>query len=191
MRVFFTASYRGKQYFLLYYNKIYKTIGSLGYKMLETPIIDPAYKSFFEKVARGERKACVENYENHIRQIKEADLVVFECSVPSLSVGFLVEKALGMNKPTIVLYLEDNLPYFLMGNEEDKLIVKAYNEKNLAQVVKDSLQEARQRADTRFNFFISPDLLDYLHKTAKSQETSKSTFIRNLILEHRRKNPNK
>lgn len=71
--------------------------------------------------------------------------------------------------------------------EEEKLIIKQYNEKNIKKVIKEAIDIARERRDKRFNFFISPKLLEYLEKASFNDGVTKSKFIRNLITEHMRK----
>jgi predicted DNA binding CopG/RHH family protein len=74
----------------------------------------------------------------------------------------------------------------LTGIEDEKLIIRSYTEKNLKKILKEAIDLARQRSDKRFNFFISQKLLNYLESISKKEGINKSTFIRNLILEHMR-----
>jgi hypothetical protein len=93
-----------------------------------------------------------------------------------------------MNKPTLVLYYKDNVQHFLAGAEDEKLLVKSYNETNLTNVLKESIEELKSFKDKRFNFFINPGLLTYLETTSKNLGLTKSNFIRNLIVDHMKKN---
>jgi predicted DNA binding CopG/RHH family protein len=52
------------------------------------------------------------------------------------------------------------------------------------------LDHAREKRDKRFNFFISPKLLEFLEKTSNGDGITKSKYIRNLIVEHMRQNKN-
>jgi len=112
---------------------------------------------------------------------------VFYCSFGSLSIGFIIERSLEFNKPTIVLYYKDNLPFFLSGIKDEKVIVMKYDDDTIVQVVEKALQIASELRDKRFNFFISPELLSYLESSSKKEGVTKSLFIRNLLLEHRKK----
>jgi predicted DNA-binding protein len=60
-------------------------------------------------------------------------------------------------------------------------------ENTLDQVIRDAVEKAQSLADKRFNFFISPSLLSYLNKASKEEGVTKSTFIRNLINDYKRK----
>lgn len=189
MKVFFTASMRGQKEFKEYYQKIYHTIKELGYTHLDDEIIQYASTTFYDKLEKEGRKAYVELYKKNMQALHEADICIFECSTHSLSIGFVIEKSLEFNKPTIVLYYKDNLPHFLMGAQEEKLVIRSYTEQTIKKVLKETLKDARERKDKRFNFFITPKLLHYLEKTSKEQGVTKSKFIRSLIFEYMKKNP--
>lgn len=184
MKVFFTASQRGKNEFGKRYSEIIEEIKRLGFQILQDDISEISPSKLYEQLGEGSHKANVEFYKKKLDRIQEADVNVFECSAHSLSIGFIIEKSLEANKPTVVLYYKDLVPFFLTGNQDEKLILKNYNEKNLKKTLNECLSLAKERRDKRFNFFISPKLLDYLEKTSKSLGITKSKFIRNLILEH-------
>lgn len=187
MKVYFNTSHRGIKFFNNYYKLIYQYIKDLGYQINYDKIITVSSNDFYETVEKGGRTSHLEIYNENIKSMQEADIMVFEGSLPSLSMGFLIQKAVSMNKPTIVLYLKDNTPVLLVDHVEEKLIVKSYSDDNLKDVVKESLDQATEIRDKRFNFFISPDLLTYLNNASKDQGITKSTFIRNLLLEHKRR----
>lgn len=189
MKVFFTASMRGQKEFKAYYEKIYHTIEELGYTQLDDELINQKIRNFYDELEKKGRDAYVDLYKRKMRLIHEADICVFECSLHSLSIGFVIEKSIDLNKPTIALYYKDNLPHFLMGVDEEKLFIKSYTENNIKKVLKETLKDARERKDKRFNFFITPKLLLYLEKISKEQGVTKSKFIRSLIFEYMKKNP--
>ncbi|MEK9179049.1 MAG: hypothetical protein AAB893_01120 [Patescibacteria group bacterium] len=188
MKVFFTASQRGKKEFGKYYQRIYDQLELLGYSHLETSLLKISSKEFYDKLENTGHAQYTEYYNNNMKRIQEADICVFESSLHSLSIGFMIQKSLDNNKPTIVLYFEDNIPHFLHGMSEDKLILAKYTGTDLEEVLKKTLGEATDLREKRFNFFISPALLTYLEGASKKLGITKSTFIRNLIQDHRRKN---
>jgi hypothetical protein len=187
MKIFFTASLRGQEEYGKYYKEIYSVIEKLGYASLDDEIFKLS-ASYYDNIQKQGRDAYVDLYERKIKKLQTADVCIFECTLPSLSIGYLIQKALDFNKPVIILYLNDNTPQFISGINEDKLIVKKYSGITLSKVVHDALEEAKHLQDKRFNFFISPQLLTYLEKASKKEGITKSTFIRNLLLMHRKKN---
>lgn len=186
MKVFFTASLRGQKEFGNNYKLIYDTLKKLGYKHLDNEILTLS-KEYYNKIQEEGRSAFVDLYERKMEHLKEADICMFECTLPSLSIGYLILKALDFSKPTVILYLDDNVPQFMAGINNDKLIVKKYNLDNLIDIVTESVNEATTLQDKRFNFFINPQLLNYLQKESKAEGITKSTFIRNLITQHKKK----
>lgn len=187
MKILFTASQRGKESYENQYKTIFSVIEKLGHTNVNDDLLKTPEKKFYDELQHGGRDANVDLYKNKIKNLQEADIGLFECSTHSLSIGFVIQKALEMNKPTIVLYYKDNIPHFLVGAQDEKLIVRSYNDENLETVLKESIDEASEVRDKRFNFFISPRLLSYLEQASKQLGITKSTFIRNLLHEHMKK----
>lgn len=187
MKVILTASLRGKKYFEEQYKAIFREIEKLGHENIADDLLNPSQNPVYMDIVEGVRDANIALYKKKIEDIQKADICIFECSTHSLAVGFVIQKALALNKPTIVLYYKENAPDFLAGVEDEKLITRSYDETNLHEVLANAISDASSLRDKRFNFFISPRLLTYLEKTSKEEGVTKSTFIRNLILEHRKK----
>lgn len=187
MRVYFTSSMRGKNFFERHYKEICQEIKNLGYQLQTDELLTNTVRDFYNKLEKSGRKAHVKLYKERLKFIRQADICVYECTIHSLSIGFLILKSLEMGKPTIVLYFKKNIPYFLVGIEEEKLIIKSYNNKSLKKNIKEVFVEAKKRRDKRFNFFISPEQLNYINTISKNKEITKSTFIRSLIARHRKK----
>lgn len=186
MKVFFTASLRGQHEFGKYYEQIFGRLKHLGYTHLDNEILTLS-KNYYDKIQKEGRTACVDLYQRKMKHLKEADIYMFECTVPSLSIGYQILKAIDFNRPTVILHLKGNIPQFISGIDNDKLIVKGYTPETLEEIVDSSIREATDLQDKRFNFFINPYLLNYLQKVSKEQNITKSTFIRNLILTHKKK----
>ncbi|MBI4009377.1 hypothetical protein HY357_04025 [Candidatus Roizmanbacteria bacterium] len=186
MKIFFHGAYAGIKHFGHLYKKIHVALKELGLTHVDDESISLTNEEFLQQMRKG-RQAYLQHYHKKMKALQEADICVFETSIHSLGIGFLIDKSLTMGKPTVVLYHKDNIPYFLVGIEDDKLIVKSYDEKNLKKVLRDVITKAKEHRDKRFNFFISPRLLNYLEKISKKEGITKSKFIRNLILEHMKK----
>lgn len=187
MKVFFAGSYRGIKDFKNSYEEIFNEIKRLGYLHLDDEIVTTSYEDFVKKMEKG-RDAYVDHYRNKMQAIHDADICVFETSSHSLGIGYLVEKSLTYGKPTIVLYYKEYVPYFLSGVDNEKLIVRSYDDKNYKEIVQETLELARERRDKRFNFFLSPKLLDYLEEASNKAGVTKSKLIRDMIVEHMRSN---
>ena len=187
MKIFFIGAVTGKKLLDESYKKIYNLIEELGHKNLDDTIIQGTSESFYNTLDKGGRKSDEDYYNKIISKLKTADINIFECSFPSLGVGYEVTKSLELSKPTIILYQEENIPHIFAGNSDEKIIIRNYNSKNIKKVLFEAIEEAKQRSDKRFNFFINPHLLSYLEKASKELGVTKSTFIRSLLVEHMRK----
>jgi len=121
------------------------------------------------------------NYEESMKCINKADLMVMEVSGHSMSMGYLISKALEMNKPVIALYTVDHKPVFIKGIVNPKLILVEYTKDSLEKVMDEAFKKAKGLIDMRFNFFVSPKILTYLDWVAQRRMVPKSVFLRNLI----------
>jgi hypothetical protein len=127
-----------------------------------------------------------ENYIKSIDSVKKADIVVMEVSGHSMSMGYLISKALEMNKPVIALHKKEHVPVFIKGINDSKLIISEYDGENVESVIKESFKKATSLVDVRFNFFVSPKILSYLDWVSQKRMIPRSVFLRNLI-EHEMK----
>jgi|GEM_PF-672769 len=187
MKVFFTATYTGKDEFADLYKAIYDEIAHLGYDHVNDEVITTTYNAFTEKMSVG-RKAQLENFHQKMGNIQSADICIVETSIHSFGSGFIVQKSLEMAKPTIVLYYKNNIPFFLNGVDDDKLVVKSYDKDNYHKVLRDAFNVAREKRDKRFNFFLSPKLLNYIEDASKGRGITKSKLLRDMIVLHMREN---
>ncbi len=187
MKIFFDATYQGHQYFGDFYDEIYNEISKIGHINL----IDDAIRmteDTYKKEFGADRKRQNNYYSYKIENIKKADICIFDVSYHSLGIGYMIQRTLEEGKPTIALFHKDNHPIFLEGIEDERFSLISYDKKNLRDVLKKALKKAGDLRDKRFNFFISPKLLRYIDKISKIDGITKSVFIRNLIVEHMRRN---
>jgi hypothetical protein len=189
MKAFFTTSQRGKRYFEDYYLQIGDILKKLNLELIDDDIFVLTSDQFYKKLEKEGRDAYVRVYKRKIKSIQEADICIFECSINSLSTGFVLQKSLEMRKPTIALYYKDNMPYFLSGISDEKFLIHSYNNNNLQEILSNLINKTRSLQSSRFNFFISPRLLNYVEKASKRKNISKSMFIRDLISSHMQSKP--
>lgn len=188
MKVYFSAPIKSIEEIEDSLKTMFNQITKLGHKHLDNYLQRLSEgMNFYDKMDKGGTKIRKDYFDKTVENIKSADAVVFECTVPSLGIGFQIEKALDYNKPTIVLYTKNHMPNFLAGTENDKLILKEYSASNVVEVITEALEEAKHSSDKRFNFFISPLLLTYLQEESEKSGMTKSAFIRKLILEYKKR----
>lgn len=174
-----------------YITGMYDEVKKLGYDHVNDEIKTHKIRDILNAASTGQ-KFSQEEYNQAITalvdDINKAEICIFEVSFQSLGAGYLIDKSLDYSKPTIVLYLEGHKPHILSVVEDEKLIVRSYNEKNYKKVVRDALTFAREKRDKRFNFFLSPKLLNYLEQASNSRGVTKSKLLRDMIVQHMRDN---
>ena len=184
MKIYFTASARGKELYSDNYTKIYKLIEDLGHKNLDNLVLKINPQKFYS----GDQEDQADLYKNTVKLIKKADVIILEVSTPSLSMGYVMDRALDEGKPVIILYQKGVNPFFASGIKEERLQVLSYSLKDIREVLKDAIEEAKEQMDVRFNFFISPKIGVYLDWIAKNKKRPRAVFLRRLIEEHMERN---
>lgn len=178
MKVFFTAPPRGKlkEYKNNYY-KIYELLEKIGLVQVSDfiKIVKPLK---FSSTTEEQRK---KHYLQMTKDIKTADIVVLETSLHSLALGFMANLALDLGKPVIALHIRGKSPYFLSGVANEKLQVLEYSLDKLETILTDAVDYASEKIDTRFNFFISPKIGNYLSWISKKKKLPRAVYLRRLI----------
>ena len=184
MKIYFTASARGKKEFGSKYQLIFDTVKKLGHVNLDDLVCKVDEDNFYT----GTHDDRVQLFKNSIQHIKTADVLILDLSIHSLSMGYLLNKAMDMGKPVIALYYLNNVPYFASGIDDDKFQLISYNEENLEDLLKTALTYAQEAIDVRFNFFISPAIGRYLDWISKEKKIPRSVYLRALIEQEIREN---
>ena len=99
----------------------------------------------------------------------------------SMSMGYLVNKALELSKPVIALYTTGHEPFFLTGLDDPRLQIVEYNLDNVYEKVEEAVDYANSQQDTRFNFFVSPKHINFMDWIAQNKKIPRSVFLRRLI----------
>lgn len=177
MKIYFTASLRGKKEFGDNYLKIVKVLTKLSEKVFSDHII----KNDFSVVDSQSKDDVQKSYGRILSEIKKSDIFVAEVSTQSLSVGHELTEAMSLNKPMVILYTGENRPGLLFGSMYDKMQIIQYTQDNLEEKLRTAAEDALKHADVRFNFFVSPKILAYLDWVAQKRMIPRSVFLRDLI----------
>lgn len=122
-----------------------------------------------------------DNYQKTIKAINKSEVVVMEISGHSMSMGYILSQTLAQNKPVVVLYKKGMEPIFVRGIVNSKLILAEYDQQNLEEVIVEAIDRAKGLVDVRFNFFVSPRILNYLTWVSEKRRIPKAVFLRHLI----------
>lgn len=113
--------------------------------------------------------------------INSCDFMIAETSFPSISVGYEISLALQRNKPVLILYSTGDPPSLFGHHEDDKLLCELYSEDTVSEIIDDFINYVEGKNDTRFTFFITPEISSYLDKKSKNEKLPKSVYLRKLI----------
>ena len=184
MKVYFTASPRAFKDFGDNIKKIYQLIQKLGYEQVSDFIIkvDPIqhYKCTHEEM--------VKHYQETIESIKKADIVVVDASVASMAMGYIINKAKDYSKSVVIMHIKNREPLFFSAIVDEKIQIIEYTAETIERVLKDALEYAAEKIDTRFNFFISPGIGNYLDWISKKKKLPRAVYLRKMIEQDMDKN---
>jgi len=184
MKIYFIASSRLVEANPKLYTKMYSYLSAEG-KMVSDKVMKWV-KSGIKDISIAPLKVKKINYLESLEAVKKADIIVMEVSGHSMSMGYLISKALEMNKPVIALHKKEHTPNFIKGIIDQKLIISEYVDENIDEVMEKCLKKANGLIDVRFNFFVNAKILNYLDWVAQKRMLPRSVFLRNLI-EHEMK----
>jgi len=184
MKIYFGTSPKVKKRFPRRIDKIYNLISKLGYRHTSNWIkeVDP------DKFYKLSTKEINEHHRQTINEVRQADICVFEISLHSLSVGYLIKYALDLNKPVIALSQALTSPAVFREIKSDRLFFVVYKNGDLGKKLEKILKKASEQLDVRFNFFITPPLLAYLDWIANRKRIPRSVYLRSLIESDMKKN---
>ena len=183
MKIYFSASRFYREQFKENYKEITEVLKTDGVTVLDNSQLKTSVGSY---EVSDEKKIVI--YKDMLRSIDKADLCVFEGSHPStLHIGHEISVALSKNKPMIILYTKGHEPILFKGLIDAKIIWIEYNSENLRKKLSAAIEEAKKQEDVRFNFFVSPKILNYLDWVAQKRMIPRSVFLRNLIEREMRK----
>jgi len=179
MKVYFSSTVKAKKSLEKNFQLIHKTIEILGHKNVSNFLLKVDPKKFYLRPSG----IANQHYKQMLREIKSADVVIFEVSLASLGIGYLVNLVLAMEKPVILLHTKDAQPYLFQFLKSERLQIYEYSSDNIKKVLTSALDEARQSANVRFTFFVTPKILQFFEFVAKKKQIPRAVFLRRLIEE--------
>lgn len=184
MKVYFTAAISNTSSDVKKsYLKVINTLEKMGH----TVIYSDAINSDSVLVNQTSDDA-IANQKKLSKWKKQSDVVLVEASVPSFGVGQEITEALTDNKQVIVLYKGVAKPHILVNQNQESLYFAEYTDENLSKVLDDYIEYARANSDTRFNFFISPQIGYYLDWVSRKRKLPRAVYLRRLIEDEMKNN---
>jgi hypothetical protein len=185
MNVYFTASIVGKKDYIQNYLKIIDILHSKNFIVQSEHIIKTTEPEIHIKT-REERLKFHRKLE---MWIQKADFMVVEGSFPSISVGYEISLALQYRKPVLILYSVGDPPSLFAFHSDEKVICEKYTPDTVKEIIEEFITFVKGAADSRFTFFVTPQIAAYLEKVSKKEKMPKSVYLRKLIEHHIEEHP--
>lgn len=181
MKVYFTASLRGKEQYGKNYKYIVELLQGLDYQVES----DHVLKESPESVDDVSDEYRVEYYKKMLKWIASSDIVVAELTDASSSIGHEVTLALEKEKPVVALCEKGKIPNIFKAIRNDKFFLLEYEDLNvdLKRILLSTIKKAQKTVDIRFNFFVSPKISNYLDWVSREKRIPRSVYLRRLIEE--------
>jgi len=177
MKIYFCASGRGYDKLGGCYVLISEKLRHLGHILLDNSVGQTKSDIFYS----GTEADRLKKYQNALKYIQQADVIILEVSVHSFSMGYILHVALELGKPVIALYRDNNKPLFVNLITNEKLQVIDYTTRNLTDLLEEAISCATEVTGNRFNFYLSPLLSHYLDQIAHLKKIPRAVYLRQLI----------
>lgn len=183
MKIFYTASYYGKQQYQRQFDKVLAEI-----EKHDVDIISPEIGGYQKVLSNKEmiklKTADSIHYMSIQRGIQLCDATIIEISHQDFQLGHEASLAIQNKKPVLCLSIHEDFskkirnPYFFGAK---------YNDFNIDEIISNFLRKAsNEKLSERFNMFLSPTQLVYLEKQSERSNMSKSEYLRDLLIQDMR-----
>lgn len=178
MKIFYTASYLGKQKYQKTYNEVLKAIQATGAEVLSPEVGN--YQSILTQKEIEDLKFPKKIHYEAIRKgIMTCDAAIIEISNEDFQLGHEATLAIQNKKYVLCLSIYEDF-----SEKIDNLYFHAakYNEYNVEEIVDTFIKRVGQdQFSERFNMFLAPSQVQYLEKKATEEGLNKSEYVRKLI----------
>ena len=184
MNVYFTASLVGKKDYQSNYTAIINYLKSKKFTVVADHILNVTEN----QVSLQTREERLKFHKKLESWIQSCDFMIAETSFPSISVGYEISLALQYRKPVLILYSAGDPPSLFAHHDDEKLVTEKYTLANVRETIDNFINYVHGATDTRFTFFITPQIARYLEKVSKQKKLPKSVYLRRLIEEDMARN---
>lgn len=175
MKVYFSASSSTLKEDKNLYKNITETISKLGGVLISDWMVDKT------------RLSPESLFDQAVKDIRQADLLVAEITHPSTGVGQQIGLALSWKIPVIALKrggLKNN-SRFTLGTKSKLLKIVIYDADTLENKLKKYFNGIKKYKYVKFNFITTRDIYDYIDGKSRAEGISMSEFLRNIVEEYR------
>ncbi len=180
MRVYFSATITENETLKSMYRLMLEYLKKNNHKVLDygsdkltpTMIISQDYDELKEK------------YRELDSYLKNSDVYIADISEPSVGIGYEISQAILLRKPVLALKYQ-KAPYHplstIKGNKNPYMRYKEYNERTIDTILKQFLDEAKDKIDTKFILIIPAEIDRYLEWNVRERGKPKAEITREAI----------
>lgn len=127
------------------------------------------------------------------KQLKESDIVIADITDGTAGVGYFISTALYLKKPTLVLQTESDSMHeihdSITAGKNRLLTYETYKnpKEDIEEIVKNFINNARQKLDTKFILIIPAEIDRYLEWASDNKRMHKAQIVRNAIEDYMQK----
>lgn len=178
IKIFFTASYYGKDKYQKYYDLVLAKI-----EENDVGVIGTEKGNYMQLLGGKIKKPIFDNKPLHYKAVRKGilwcDAAIIEISHEDFQLGHEATLAIQAKKPVLCLSLNED---FSKKIKNEYFHGAKYNEYNIGNVIRGFLEEIRrEKFSERFNCFLSKKQVAYLGKASKEEGVNKSEYLRKLI----------
>lgn len=126
----------------------------------------------------------VDKFKESEKALKQADMIIIEATYPGRRQGYEIARGLDERKVVLSLYSEEkgtiSTPS-LMGNTSKYFSFEAYTKDNIEKLLKDAIQDAKTKLDTKFILIISPEIDRYISWASDQRRLHKAQIVRSAV----------
>ncbi|MBD3250729.1 MAG: hypothetical protein GF381_04145 [Candidatus Pacebacteria bacterium] len=140
MKIFYSGSISRSKKLIPISRDIVNHIESLNHEVITKKLVDPDYAQQLDLNKKYNGKEVYQWAED---KLKEAEILVTECTVPSFGAAFWIDKCLEMGKALLSLHYGldyKNAPLMLQGCRE-RINLQMYTEENYKYVLEQFFEE--------------------------------------------------
>jgi|WetSurMetagenome_2_1015567.scaffolds.fasta_scaffold33805_5 hypothetical protein len=179
MNIFFSASSDVSIEIKNEYKGIMKILSDAGYLVSQ---------SLFDGISN--KKLIDENdfnfvYDDVLKKIDEAEVLLADISYPSSGVGYQVYHAVFQRKPVVIIYKKDgktNPSVIIRGIKSKKVTIIGYeNCEDLKKSLLEAVEKASGKVKVRFNLVMKASDFSFIERESKKNGQTKTGYLLGLL----------
>lgn len=129
-------------------------------------------------------KKRTEYFNSFYAKIGTCDIVIAECTFPSVHVGYEISCAIQQGKDVIMLKQKNSLPDIMTSDQlnlHKNIYIYEYSKETLFTTIKEALACNPAQKFKKYNVLFPNDMVNKLNQISKRKNLPKSVYIRQLL----------